>query len=152
MAKYVGTYENVAYGKLTICDRSPASPSCQFVLSDFDKVDSAQSLPLPPSREIPQLFAQWPRFWSSHARFVHCGNNTFDLALTNLFTEGYGDSKTPFEAYEMDTYEAQVEFVVVDGEVVGFGFFGEGEDMSRNIHVRESVQENAIVWFEKIKS
>ncbi|KAL5529636.1 hypothetical protein ACEPAG_5621 [Sanghuangporus baumii] len=153
LSAYSGAYKNPGYGTFVLCDPESTSHYCDSVLSDFRAVDAAQSLPLPPRSDVPQLLAAWPRNWSSHVRLVHAENNTnkFDISFTALFPEGYGASKTPFEEYEGDAYEGQVEFVL-DGEsksVLGFGYFGEG-DMKGVREEGVSIQDGAIAWFEKV--
>ncbi|KAF7316349.1 Pkinase-fungal domain-containing protein [Mycena indigotica] len=49
------------------------------------------------------------------------GVGSYSVTLTNLYPHGYGDDKAPFEDPASEVYTAK--FVVVDGEVVGLGFF-----------------------------
>ena len=153
LSAYSGAYRNPGYGTFVLCDPESTSHYCDSVLSDFRRVDSARSLPLPPDPQVPQLFAAWPRVWSSHVRLVHAENNTnkFDISFTALFPDGYGASNTPFETYESDAYEGQVEFVLDEKSksVVGFGYFGRG-DMRGVREEGVSVQDGAIAWFEKV--
>ncbi|KAL5511226.1 hypothetical protein ACEPAH_4441 [Sanghuangporus vaninii] len=150
---YSGAYKSPGYGTFVLCDPESTSHYCDSVLSDFRTVDAAQSLPLPPRSDVPQLLAAWPRVWSSHVRLVHAENNTnkFDISFTALFPEGYGASKTPFETYEGDANDGQGEFVL-DGEsksVLGFGYFGT-DDMKGVREEGVSIQDGAIAWFEKV--
>jgi len=150
LSLYAGTYGNPGYGSFTVCDPMSSSSLCKGVLEDFRVVDQARSLPLPPTKDSKQLYAAWTRIWSKQARFVHREDNTFEVCLTALFPEGYGDKTTPFEAYELDNYEGTAEFVVEDGKVVGFGFFGESSDMAHSWRKGTNVQENAMVWFSRL--
>ncbi|KAL5489890.1 hypothetical protein ACEPAI_4722 [Sanghuangporus weigelae] len=153
LSAYSGAYKNPGYGTFVLCDPESTSHYCDSVLSDFHTIDAAQSLPLPPRTDVPQLLAAWPRVWSSHIRLVHAENNTnkFDISFTALFPEGYGTSKTPFETYEGDALEGQVEFVLDDESksVLGFGYFGRG-DMKGVREEGVSIQDGAIAWFEKV--
>ncbi|KAI5119180.1 hypothetical protein M0805_000634 [Coniferiporia weirii] len=147
---YAGTYNNPGYGAFTLCEPTASSHYCTEVLTAFRAVDSARGAPLPPGAEAPQLFGAWPRLWSSHVRLVYAEENTFDIALTALFPEGYGASKTPFEMFELDQYEGQVVFVVnAKGVVEGFGLYGTG-DMEGKRSENVSVREGAIAWFDKV--
>ncbi len=55
---------------------------------------------------------------------VHDDNNTFEVAITALFPQGYGASKKPFETFEMDAYAGQAKFLLDEKreKVIGFGF------------------------------
>lgn len=151
LSNYSGKYFSPGYGSFTICDLSATSLYCRSVLSAFDAVDEARSDPQPPPRETPQLFAAWPRLFATHLRFVHRDADTFDLAFTMLFPEGYGASRTPFETYEMDEYDSLVEFVIEDGKVVGFGLFGVADPgMAGDRREGVDIQDGAIAWFTKL--
>lgn len=147
---YSGTYTSPGYGTFTICDPSGSSFYCKEVLSSFSAVDNARNLPLPPSRDIPQLFGVWPRVWSTHIRLAHFENDTFDVVLPAIFPEGYGHSKTPFEMYEFDQYSGKADFVVQKGKVIGFGFYGTEPEMRGKKGDGMEVEEGAIAWFRKV--
>jgi len=152
LPSYEGTYGNVGYGgSFTLCAPNSTSHYCHSVLSAFEAVDSARSLPLPPDNSIPQLKAAWPRIWSSHLRLVHTQDNKFDVSATALFPEGYGVSKTPFETSELDNYVGYAEFVLDDSgsSVIGFGFYGVDPGMDGVPGRHETVQESCIAWFPK---
>ncbi|KAG1880766.1 hypothetical protein F4604DRAFT_1510254, partial [Suillus subluteus] len=104
------TYTNAGYGDITFCSPSDSSSYCQDVISDFAAVDAGKSGAPQPV----QLFAAWPRIWSSHIRGVHRSGNTFVVQYTSLFPEGYGRDTTPFETSEIGSSEATAEFVVED--------------------------------------
>ncbi|KAG1846985.1 beta-lactamase/transpeptidase-like protein [Suillus subalutaceus] len=110
LEEFTGTYTNAGYGAITFCSPSGSSSCCQDVISDF-------AAPV-------QLFAAWPRIWSSHIRGVHRSGNTFVAQYTSLFPEGYGRDATPFETSEIGSSEVTAEFVVEDGKVLGFGLVG----------------------------
>ncbi|KLO13824.1 beta-lactamase/transpeptidase-like protein [Schizopora paradoxa] len=148
---YAGTYRNPGYGSVTFCAPSSTSEYCSDVLDAFKVVDNAQSAPLPPDSTVPQLYAKWERFWSTHVRLVHVEETTFKVALTTLFLKGYGTNKKPFETFEMDEYKGEVKFVL-DGKgenVEGFGFFGIGDDR-RALGDAQGIKESSIAWFEKV--
>lgn len=107
-------------------------------------MDEAHSLPLPPDGDTPQLFAEWPRFWSSHIRLIHWNNNIFNLSATALFPEGHGASKIPFEHFEMDAYLGYAEFHIAEGKVTGFG-------LTYTIEPRAGpVKPNGDAWFRRV--
>lgn len=163
---YSGTYNNSGYGSFTICSASSTSQYCTEVLSNFTVVDShtitadASSTPYV-RNSTRELYASFPRLWSSHLRFVHLERQKFLLEATNLFPEGYGKNKNPFEALaDDDTGGVIVEFVVSDededeqvdgGRVQGFGMMGlmEGKTARTARERGGSVRERADVWFER---
>lgn len=163
---YTGTYHNSGYGSFTICSASSTSQYCTEVLSNFTTVDShiiaaaASSTPCV-RNSTKELYASFPRLWSSHLRFVHLGGQKFSLEATSLFPEGYGRNKNPFEALaDDDTGGVIVEFVVSDGDedeqvdggrVQGFGMMDlmEGKTARTARERGGSVRERADVWFER---
>ncbi|KLO13809.1 beta-lactamase/transpeptidase-like protein [Schizopora paradoxa] len=150
---YSGTYHNPGYGSFTLCAPSSTSHYCAKVLDDFAIVDNAQSVPLPPNSTMPQLYAEWSRFWSTHVRMVHVENDTFEISLTALFPEGYGADNKPFEAYEMDAYIGQGKFVLDERKekIVGFGLFGSDDPgMHHALGEETGIKESSIAWFEKV--
>ena len=147
---YAGTYTSPGYGSFTLCDPAGSSFYCNEVILAFNAVDSAHSLPHPPPRNIPQLFGAWPRIWSTHIRLAHFENDTFDVILPALFPEGYGGSKVPFETYELDQYSGKAEFVIQDGKVLGFGFYGTEPEMRGKKGDDIEIQDGAIAWFKKV--
>ena len=98
----------------------------------------------------PQLLAVWPRVWSSHIRAVHQSGNKFEVQFTSLFPEGYGRDSTPFETAEIGTSQATAEFVVEDGKVVGFGFFGLVDQLTERERTYTTVKDRAEAWFDKV--
>ncbi|KAG2033655.1 beta-lactamase/transpeptidase-like protein [Suillus americanus] len=141
-----GTYANPGYGPITFCSPSVSSSYCQDVISDFAAVDAGKSSV---SQSV-QLFAAWPRIWSSHIRGVHRSGNTFVVQYTSLFPEGYGRDRTPFETAEIGTSEATAEFVVEDGKVVGFGLVGLVGQVTERERAHTTVKDRAEVWFDKV--
>jgi len=153
LAAYTGTYHNPGYGSFTLCAPSSSSHYCASVLEDFAVVDSAKNTPPPPNSSTPQLYSEWSRFWSSHVRMVHVEDNTFEVAFTTLFPQGYGASKKSFETFVMDAYVGQAKFLLDDkGEnIVGFGFFGSDDaGMHRAMGDATGIKESSIAWFEKV--
>lgn len=164
---YVGTFNNSGYGTFTLCAPSSASHYCTQVLSNFTTVDSATAQNhIRPQAERKELYAAFPRLWSSHLRFVHLKGQKFLLQATNLFVEGYGSDRSPFEAMaDGDTGGVMVEFVVdeVDGDmelegkeevekvVRGFGMMEpvEGKTAKTARSRSGGVEERANVWFER---
>jgi len=131
-----GTYDDVGYGTLTLCDASSRSDECQPVLDDFRLVDELST------RDPNRLFGFLPSTLTGHARF-NPTNTTgrYLVDFGSLYPTGYGRNTTPF-AYWMGRVPA--DFVVEDGVVRGLGFSG--------ISGREgygSVEEKFDVWFSK---
>ena len=131
-----GTYDDVGYGTLTLCDASSWSDECRPVLDDFRLADE-------PSMDDPdRLFGSWPSTSTSHACFNP--TDTPGRYLVNfgaLYPTGYGRNTTPFVHWMA---HVTADFVVEDGIVRGLGFSGIGE--------REGygpVEENFDVWFSK---
>jgi hypothetical protein len=136
----VGTYTNPAYGTIKFCDHSTNSSYCASVLSDFSSLD--------PTGELPknQLFAELDHPWVDHMRLTHIEGLKFSTDFSFLFPQGYGLDKTPFD-YVLDPGLASAEFVVRDGEVIGFGHF---EDPAL-VRKEDSVEGRADGWFIKVK-
>lgn len=97
---YTGTYSNPGYGSFTLCNptNSRHTSYCIQALSDFATVYS-QSLNYTLSTQLPQLFASWSHLWVPHMRLVQISGTSrqSDVEMVTLFSEGYGDDKTPFE-------------------------------------------------------
>ncbi|KAH8116769.1 beta-lactamase/transpeptidase-like protein [Phellopilus nigrolimitatus] len=151
LSAYAGTYRNPGYGAFTLCEPTAMSSYCAGVLAAFRAVDGAQSPPRAPPLDVPQLLGAWARVWASHVRLVHVERSAFATAFTALFPRGYGASRRPFETYELDRYEGRAEFVVDEarGAVKGFGFFG-ADAMAGTRGEDVSIEEGAMVWFEKV--
>ena len=129
-----GTYDDVGYGTLTLCDVSSRSDECRLVLDDYRLVDE------PSTGDPNRLFCSWPSVWTSHARFNPTNTpGRYLVDFDTLYPTGYGRNTTPF-AHWMGRVPA--DFVVEDGIVRGFGFSGEREGYG-------SVEENFEVWFSK---
>ncbi|TFK57591.1 beta-lactamase/transpeptidase-like protein [Heliocybe sulcata] len=140
-----GTYSNPGYGAFTICDPSSTSQYCSEVLTDFSAVDSVSK-----RATEAQLYAGWPRIWSTHLRFVRQKDNEFEVIFTALFPRGYGPDSTPFETTETGEGQARAEFVVENGKVIGFGLFGLiGEETERD-RAGGSIQQRAEAWFTRV--
>ncbi|KAG1768064.1 beta-lactamase transpeptidase-like protein [Suillus placidus] len=146
LEEFSGTYANAGYGSITFCSPSGSSPYCQDVISDFAAVDAGKSS----AHQSVQLFAAWPRIWSSHIRGVHLAGNTFVVQCTSLFPEGHGRDSTPFETAEIGTSEATAEFVVEDGKVVGFGLVGLVGQLTERQRTHTTAKDRAEVWFDKV--
>lgn len=161
---YTGTYNNSGYGSFTLCASSSTSDYCTEVLSNFTTVDShipssrsASSARYRARNSAKELYASFPRVWASHLRFVHLEGQKFIIEATNLFPEGYGKDKSPFEAMaDDDTSGVIVEFVVGDENddakgVKGFGMVGliEGKTARTKRVGGSSVQDRADVWFDR---
>ncbi|KAG2030659.1 beta-lactamase/transpeptidase-like protein, partial [Suillus americanus] len=145
LEEFTGTYANPGYGAITFCSPSGSSSYCQDVISDFTAVDGKSGAP-----ESVQLFAAWPRIWSSHIRGVHRSGSTFVVQYTSLFPEGYGRDTTPFETSEIGTSEATAEFVVENGQIVGFGLVGLVGQLTERERTHTTVKDRAEVWFDKV--
>ncbi len=84
---------------------------------------------------------------------VHVEDNTFEVAFTALFPQGYGASKKSFESFVMDAYAGQAKFLLDDkGEkIIVFGFFGSDDaGMHRAMGDATGIKESSIAWFEKV--
>jgi hypothetical protein len=126
-----------------------------------------------------QLLAAWPRYFTTHARFVYMSTSSrnasatqsihkFAIQPTTLFPDGYGDeslhegaepdvrnSRRPFERPIIgDSIDAwpSVDFVVEDEIVLGFGMNLAPPDATRWMKERQSgdVKRDAFVWFERV--
>ncbi|KAI1786346.1 beta-lactamase/transpeptidase-like protein [Ganoderma leucocontextum] len=149
---YAGTYADPlgAYGNITLCAPTSASPSayCARVLADFAPIEESARSSSPPS-----LFAAWPRVWSSHVRLRHTVGSSFALTLPRLFPQGFGRNPTPFEFYDSQISVGRVEFVVEDGEVMGFALVtDEQAAAARERRWGGSVKGVGDAWFGKVQS
>ncbi|KAG1805214.1 beta-lactamase/transpeptidase-like protein [Suillus subaureus] len=147
LEEFSGTYANAGYGAITFCSPSGSTSYCQDVISDFAAVDGGKSS----APQTVQLFAAWPRIWSSHIRVVHRSGSTFVVQYTSLFPEGYGRDRTPFETAEIGTSEATADFVVENGKVVGFGLVGLVGQLMERERTQATVKNRAEVWFDKVQ-
>ena len=86
--------------------------------------------------------------WTSHVRMRHQQGVTFDFYPATLYPNGYGKDTTPF-VWDVGA-EGSVEFVVEDGEVVGFGVNGFVEQLTERARTYESVRDRAEVWFDRV--
>ncbi|RPD57950.1 beta-lactamase/transpeptidase-like protein [Lentinus tigrinus ALCF2SS1-6] len=142
---YAGTYEDPAYGELTLCAPSNISEPCSQILADFAAVDAAQHIP-----SHLQLFAAWDRVWSSHVRLRHTSGNSFAVTFPHLFPQGYGRNTTPFEFWDSQVSIGRAEFVVENGEVVGFALVTEEQAAAaRTKRTEGSLQEIGDAWFRR---
>ncbi|KZV71816.1 beta-lactamase/transpeptidase-like protein, partial [Peniophora sp. CONT] len=138
---FSGLYVNEGYGAFLLCDSKSTSAHCTSVLDDFDAVDG------PSKRQDGELYAAWPRLWTSHLRMVYTGDMRFVMQATQLFVEGFGKNSTPFEQPSGSAY---ADFVVGDdGDVIGFGLFGLVGERTNLEKKGGSVQEIADVWFDR---
>nr|GAT48083.1 predicted protein [Mycena chlorophos] len=149
-----GTYANAGYGNFTLC--SPifsSSKACKAVVKDFLTVDTALHGPDHLPTLFVSLFAAWDRFWGTHLRLTPSKGeerDEYDLALTTLYTKGYGKNESPFEDPSSEHLTAR--FVVnEDGKVKGLGLFGAAvQGQTWRQKKGGSVEETADVWFHKI--
>ena len=161
---YTGTYTNEGYGNITLCyseDRNPTE-HCAAVLRDFAIAGKDTE-----GNGKPQLLAHWPRVWFSHLRvipeIIDDANEVFFVKVSNLFTEGYGNDKTPFEYYRdaLDgvTDVFRIDYTEQEGvkRVAGFticGFSGLPErygDNCEKFRAGEEVHEGWLVRFTKVE-
>ncbi|RDX43399.1 beta-lactamase/transpeptidase-like protein [Lentinus brumalis] len=143
---YTGTYEDCAYGALTLCGPSSTSEYCSQVLADFAAVDTAQHIP--PSEH--GLIAAWDRAWSTHVRLRHTSGNSFVATFPRLFPQGYGRNTTPFEFWDSQISVGRAEFVLHDGEVVGFALVTEEQAAAaRAKRTGGNLREIADAWFKR---
>jgi hypothetical protein len=115
-----GTYTNPGYGAFTLCSASSASSYCAKVRSDFAAVDYVQGNP--GSRL--ELLAEWPRVWSSHVRLRYQQESIFEIDF--MFYSRMDMARIPRHSKQeiLGQSEGTAEFVIEDGEVVGFGISG----------------------------
>ena len=132
-----GTYHSTGYGTIALCSVHSSSPSCQSVLGDFRAINKSIS---PDSTD---LFASFITLWSKHAHLTYTNANKYLISLGTIYPEGYGKNSTPFSTLAPIT---TAQFVVENGEIVGFGF--NDSDVSDLTH-GGSVEETSQVWFVK---
>ncbi|KZT69403.1 beta-lactamase/transpeptidase-like protein [Daedalea quercina L-15889] len=155
-----GTYSNVGYGALILCSAESTSYNCLNVLSSFapfiHQTPFPSPIPVPaPAPTEPELYAAWPRIWSTHVRLTHKVGTEFALQFTALFPEGYGHNQTAFETSETGESEGRAVFVL-EGEgdqmkVLGFGMEIDEEAVeARKRAGAKDVREWADAWFEKV--
>jgi hypothetical protein len=132
-----GTYHSTGYGTVVLCNVHNSSPSCQSVLDDFRAVNTSI---LPNSTD---LFASFITVHTKHAQLTHTNASKYLISLGTIYPEGYGKNSTPFSTLVPATI---AQFVVENGEIVGFGF--NDSDTSDLTH-GGSVEETSQVWFVK---
>ncbi|KAI0318427.1 beta-lactamase/transpeptidase-like protein [Amylostereum chailletii] len=144
---FTGTYHDNGYGHFIVCNTTTSSDYCHQVLADFKAVDPHTPAPT-------ELYASYPRLWSTHLRFTHVKDHRFYVKPTALFPVGYGKNTTPFEVpFDGGVGEdgfAIADFVVEDGKVVGFGFSGTVAQKTMMQKKGGSVKETAEAWFERV--
>jgi len=140
---YSGSYFNAGYGSLNLCSPCCSGKDCKTVLAEFSAVEkNARSV------ESVKLVSEWARLWASHLRVVLVDENIFSFRPTSIFPCGCGADSSPFEInYDfVEGIQAEVEFVVKENKVVGFGIFGYVPD---DVKLRKggTVEEDALVYF-----
>ncbi|KAJ7078076.1 beta-lactamase/transpeptidase-like protein [Mycena epipterygia] len=144
LSAFPGTYSNPGYGNFTLCSPLfPTSLECLEVIRDFRVVDSAAGKPT----HSLDLFSAWPRFWGSHLRLSPVSGQDYSMKLTNLYVNGYGVDRTPFEDESTETISAT--FMLEEGNVTGLGLFVAGSQSWR-AKKGGSVRDVADVWFDKL--
>lgn len=73
----------------------------------------------------------------------------FGFYFATLYPSGYGKDATPFETWELGT-DGVAEFVVEDGEVVGFGLSGFVGQLTERARTSNELRDQAEVWFDKV--
>jgi hypothetical protein len=144
MSEYAGTYTSPGFGTFTICAPGSTSSTCRTVLDDFRTADRVTGNISASGTQ--ELYAAWPRFWSSHLRFIHDSGDCFAFESTNLYPDGYGADKTPF-ANPLFNFHSS--FLVEKGKVAGFGFYVSLHQSWRS-KKGGSVRDTADVWFDKV--
>lgn len=148
LESFSGTYSNPGYGTVIFCTTQSTSHHCLDVLVSFAPFIGQTPFP-------PELYAAWPRLWSSHVRLTHRSAADFDLQFTSLFPAGYGANTTAFETSESGESEARAVFVLEgEGEkavVLGFGMEIDSEAIeARRRAGAKDIREWADAWFEKV--
>ena len=160
LESFSGTYANPGYGTVIFCTAQSTSHHCLDVLASFAPFIGQTPFPSPipvpaPAPTAPELYAAWPRLWSSHVRVTHRSAADFDFQFTSLFPNGYGANTTAFETSESGESEGRAVFVVEgEGEkaaVLGFGLEIDAEAVeARKRAGAKDVKEWADSWFEKV--
>ena len=153
LAAYAGTYEDAAYGSVTLCAPSSTSAHCLGVLEDFAPIDGGNNASLSTDAELrPTLLAAFPRVWSTHLRLRHTSGDSFAAVFPALFPNGYGKDTSPFEFWDSQISVGRAEFIVEDGTVVGFALVT--EEQAAAARLRRSVggvKESGDAWFVKVE-
>ncbi|KZV70801.1 beta-lactamase/transpeptidase-like protein [Peniophora sp. CONT] len=145
-----GTYAAPGYGAgFELCSASSTSEPCREVLADFSAVDGQL-------RED-NLYASWPRLWSSHLRLVRVNGARFAFRPGSLYPHGYGLNRTAFETCELECGQGGnapwADFVIEGDNVIGFGLRGSlGDEKTMLEKEGGSVQERADAWFARSSS
>lgn len=143
---YVGAYNDLGYGNITLCASTTDSPYCKSVLKDFEPFPD----PIESEGSSPTLYASLRNMWGSHLRLRHQGGDEFTILMTYLFPNGYGRNTTAFETWETGSGEGTVKFVVSDaGEVEGFGLFIM-EELTERRRIGGTIEETADAWFSRV--
>ena len=148
---YAGAYHDAAYGSITLC--APTSPSqsehCTRILDDFSSLGPLSNA---------TLYAAWPRVWSTHMRLQHAHGASFAVTAPAIFSKGYGRNTTAFEFYDSQNSVGRAEFVVQDGEVVGFALIMEEQaararmERAARTGAGGGTREVGDAWFERSDS
>ena len=133
-----GTYYSTGYGTVVLCSVHSTSPSCQSVLDDFGAVNKSTISP-----NSNDLFASFDTVRSKHVLFTYTNTSKYLISIGTIYPEGYGKNSTPFSTLVPATL---AQFVVENGEIVGFGF--NDSDTSDLTH-GGTVEETSQVWFAK---
>ena len=157
---FSGTYTNPGYGAVIFCTAQSTSHHCLTVLDSFGPFIGQTPFPSPipvpaPAPIAPELYAVWPRLWSSHVRLTHRAAADFDLQFTTLFPHGYGANTTAFETAQSGESDGQVVFVLegegAEASVVGFGMELDADAVeARKRAGATDVRDWADAWFEKL--
>ena len=146
---FAGTYEDPVYGQITLCSRASLSAYCQHTLADFAPIERTY-----PADTKWNLYATWPRVWSSHLRLTRSSpaSLSFSARLPRLFPEGYGRDRTPFEYWDSNMSVGYAEFVVENGEVVGFALVMDGVAASARAARKPGAgaREVGDAWFRRV--
>ncbi|KAF9230287.1 beta-lactamase/transpeptidase-like protein [Melanogaster broomeanus] len=146
LTDFAGTYTNAGYGTFTLCAPSSASSYCAKVQSDFTTVDDARGVSAP----LSSYWQEWPRKWH---RTSACDTSKAPSSTSTsrpYSPHGYGKDVTPFETGDIERAEATVEFVIEDGQVVGFGLSGMHGWLWERARISHSVQDRAEAWFDRV--
>ncbi|KAI0346460.1 beta-lactamase transpeptidase-like protein [Trametopsis cervina] len=143
--RYTGTYTNPAYPTIVLCDpqSSHADKTCTSTLAAFRELEDL-------SLSNDTLYTGLPSMFTTHGRFHRTANHTFQVYFTTLFPSGYGKDTSPFENGETDNPSGVAEFVIEDGEVVGFGINFAGNDISKRRRAGGGIKVTAEAWFQKV--
>ncbi|KAI0286671.1 beta-lactamase/transpeptidase-like protein [Russula aff. rugulosa BPL654] len=133
-----GTYSSAGYGTLVLCSARTSIPACKNIQNDVRALNGS----LWP--KSPDLFTDWGAVWYKHGYFSYTNGSSYEIDIGTIYPQGYGKNTTPFALTGEYT---TAEFVVEDGQVIGFGFNDSASVLP--VNPAGSVKETSQVWFDR---